>query len=287
MTSRANIGIGIDWSYLSNYQIPFAEFIQSDEANLSHVSIVGVPDTDAAKKIRTTCGHTPIVHHFSGVEPAGCRGIQQSTLERQNHISEHLEAHWCLEDIGIWSIAEHAIPYFTPPYLSEEVLEQTIDGVKRIQSISRIPFLAEIPSCSFVAGELTLDDFLNRLVDATNCGIVLDVSHVFSYAIYSGRTPSVVLKQMPLDAAWEIHIAGGSVHPKHAWRYRDTHSEPILDPICDLLSESIDECSNLRAVTYEVGLGTSKELFQSDMTRLRSILGWKNFAPSLAKPAMA
>ena len=90
--------------------------------------------------------------------------------------------------------------------------------------------------------------------------MVLDVSHVYSYALYSKKDFLQVLRALPLSRAKEIHVAGGSVHPNHCWRYRDTHIEPVLDSVIDILHVALQECPNLSAVTYEIGWGLRSNL---------------------------
>ena len=130
-------------------------------------------------------------------------------------------------------------------------------------------------------GELSLGEFFTNLVKETGCGIVLDVSHVYSYAIYKNIEPLEVLNSLPLEKALEIHIAGGSTHPNHTWRYRDTHAEHILDDVLILLKNSIPLCKNLKAITYELGVGLKEEVMISDFKEVENISRACKFVPSL------
>ncbi|RNM28527.1 DUF692 family protein [Dickeya undicola] len=272
------VGLGIDYTH--SYGHKLSELLQLSQHGISHLSVVAIPDLAVAKTFRQTFIDYPIIHHFSGMEPAGIDGLRPDVLERQSEISNELQAAWCLEDIGIWNVGPYNLPYFAAPVLCESVLAMTIEGVKRIQQVSRIPFCAEIPSFSIAAGDMTLGEFFHRLVDATQCGVVLDISHVFSYAIYYGLKPEDVLTSLPLSAVNEIHIAGGSVHPKHHWRYRDTHSEKIVAEVFPLLEQAITQCTNLKAITYELGVGISTEVIVTDLGNIDNACQRMNFSPS-------
>lgn len=275
------IGLGLDFQHRHSYGKPLAEIFDLLSERLSHVSIVGLVTDD---DVRSFKGMTslPVLHHFTGVAPGGADGINIIELRRQSEITAQLGAVWCLEDIGIWNIGPYNIPYFAAPVLCREVLDQTIEGVWAIKRQASVPFLAELPSCSFVAGDMALETFFRQLVERTGCGMVLDVSHVFSYAIYCGKDPLGVLDALPLDSVVEIHVAGGSVHPRHGWRYRDTHAEPILDEIVAILEAAIIRCRNLQAITYEIGRGISLDLVDREITRLQSIADRGGFVPSVA-----
>lgn len=276
------IGLGLDFQHRNSYSKPLFELYGSLINRLSHISIVGLQTIQETKLFKEMT-KLPILHHFTGVAPAGVEGINLSIVRQQVDISKELDAIWCLEDIGIWNIGPYSIPYFSPPVLCEDVLRVAINGIRELQHEAAIPFLAELPSCSFVAGDMSLEDFFSTLILESGCGMVLDVSHVFSYAIYSNKEPTAVLAQLPMEKVIEIHVAGGSVHPQHKWRYRDTHNEPILNEIMLILSQAIMNCPNLRAITYEIGSGISLDLINNELDRLQKVAEDSGFTPCLTK----
>ncbi|MDF7628961.1 DUF692 family protein [Erwiniaceae bacterium L1_55_4] len=276
MISR--VGLGIDYTH--SYGQKLSELIKLARNGISHLSVVAIPDLKTAKKFQHAYSDFPIIHHFSGMEPAGIDGLRMDVLDKQNDMSNILQASWCLEDIGIWNVGPYNLPYFAAPVLCESVLRMTIEGVKKIQEVSGIPFCAEIPSFSIAAGDMSLGEFFTKLVDETGCGLVLDISHVFSYAIYFDESPASVLHSLPLDAVKEIHIAGGSVHPKYNWRYRDTHSEKIVEEVFPLLEDALKNCKNLKAVTYELGVGITTEVITVDLENIENSCEKMSFTPS-------
>lgn len=275
-----NIGIGIDYQHRNSYEITFEELITNLIDCLSHLSIVGLTNEREVQKFLSLSKKTPIIHHLTNIAPAGVEGLNIVELEKQYNFTKKLKARWCVEDIGIWNIGPYNIPYFSPPVLCEPVLEQTINGINLLQSKISVPFLAEVPSCSFVAGNMDLGIFFQNLVKETNCSIVLDVSHIYSYAIYCDESCVDILKRFPLSSVKEIHIAGGSVHPIHKWRYRDTHNEPIMSEILELLKISIKQCPSLQAITYEIGIGSPIYLIQDEITLLNNICDELYFTPN-------
>ncbi len=276
-----NIGLGLDYNHFPKYFLGGWDLIESLKNDLSHVSIVGIENKEVAKKFKEKMNEKPILHHFTGVEPAGVEGLNLSRLKQQLIISQILNPEWCLEDVGIWSIGPYAIPYFTPPVFTNETLDMLSNGVKKIQSKSDYIFAAEVPSCSFMAGDIDLCLFFKRLCCETNCKVVLDVSHIYSYSIYKDINIHHILEEFPLDNVIEFHIAGGSVHPAHKWRYRDTHSDPILNDIFLLLEVLISNCKNLKAITYEIGVNLPKNVFESDFQKLNYICEKSGFKSGL------
>jgi uncharacterized protein len=275
-----HVGLGIDHTH--QYEVSLRGLLDEHKLEISHVSVVAIQDAKSAECFRAEYSDIPIIHHLSGIEPAGLDGYRIHQIKHQNRISELLEANWCLEDIGIWNIGPYSLPYFAAPVLCDAVLRQTMEGVKAIQDISSVPFAAEIPSFSICAGDMSLGVFFQQLVEDTGCKIVLDLSHVYSYAVYHNLDANNILKELPLDSVIEIHIAGGSIHPKHSWRYRDTHSDNIVEDVYSLLDNALHRCQNLRAVTYELGVNLPTNVLIEDFKRIQSYCDRAKFTPSVS-----
>lgn len=267
----SNIGLGLDFQHLGSYGIPFRDLILACEYKLSHYSIVAITNVKEAERFKKISSGTPLIHHFTGVAPGGVNGVNLKQLESQSRISKLLEAKWCVEDLGIWNIGPYSIPYFAPPVLCVETLESTIREIKLLKASSDVDFLPEVPSCSFVIGSVGLGDFFSEIVKSCECNIVLDISHVFSYAIYFDVPLIEALNRFPLKAVKEFHVAGGSVHPGHKWRYRDTHSEPILPQVLELLEIAIPLCPKLQAITYEIGVGLPVSMLSTEIRLLNEV----------------
>jgi uncharacterized protein (UPF0276 family) len=194
-------------------------------------------------------------------------------------ISKQIGASWCGEDVGIWNVNDFALPYFAPPLFDADIASWMAEQTRLVDNNCSVPFLVETPNCTFVAGELPLGDFFSRIVEQSNCKMVLDASHVYAYALAANKNAKAVLRSLPLDAVWEIHVAGGSLQAGTNHRYIDSHSDPILDPIIEVFAEAVSLCKNLRAVTYEIGLALPADTIAADFERLETVLA--GFMPAL------
>jgi uncharacterized protein (UPF0276 family) len=278
------IGLGLD--YNDSGRDSLSRFYEYFRPRLSHLSIVGLPSLDDARIFRRFAGSLPIIHHLNNVAPADPDGPNWENLELQDEISRELAAAWCNEDIGVWNIGPYYIPYFTPPLFERDVAELIAERILRMQGRLSVPFLAEIPSCSIVAGRLSLGEFFRHIVGRSGCDLVLDLAHVYSYALYRGQSPDAVFASMPLDAVRHVHVAGGLVHPRERWCYLDSHDHPIVPEVMALLRRSVHECSRLEAITYEVGPNITDATISAEIDRLDALLGAESYAPRL-KPAAA
>ena len=181
------IGLGLDYAHRDVYPGKLEGLCTKYIDRVSHLSIAGIEANRDAVGFRRLAGELPVIHHLLNIAPADLDGPDLAALDRQDTVSRSLDAVWCGEDIGLWSLGGHGIPYFTPPLFDAHVLEAACAGVEQVRDRVTVPFLCENPSCSFVAGELSLGEFFTRLLDRTGCSFVLDLSHLFSYCGVHGQ----------------------------------------------------------------------------------------------------
>jgi uncharacterized protein (UPF0276 family) len=271
------IGIGIDGQYFADYATEVLESIE--KGRLSHISIV-TPDLVNYLELKNHAER--FIHHLSGVAPADPRGPNLENLAKLNEYSTKLGAVWCCEDMGVWSVGNTALPYFVPPPLTPQTLDHVVAGVAAVQAHAAVPFALEIPYFSIFCGTLSLGDFFAHLCKLHGTQIVLDLSHVFSYALAVGQDSCEVLATLPLENAVEIHVAGGKVSKICSNRYIDTHSDPIVDEVWKLLDAALNRCSKLQAITYEVGKSLDSRVFEADFSRIERVAEAHGFRPFVA-----
>ena len=279
------VGFGLDF----NLQPPatMRRLHEKFGHRLSHCSVVAMETVGDAETFRDIFKGLPLIHHLSNVAPGDAHGPHLDRLEQLDVLTRTLNAAWCGEDIGAWCIGPYAIPYFAAPLFEREVAELIGTRVASVIAKSSRPFLAEVPSCSFVAGRMSLGEFFHELVSRSGCGVVLDVSHVYSYALYQGLAPEAVLASLPLDAVWECHIAGGRADAKNPSVYIDNHFDRILPEVVELLGLAAARCPNLKAVTYEFAAKCTDEQVDAELSRLEQALSAQNFTARIRQPVPA
>lgn len=276
------VGFGLDAQFSHRYPGGLVGLCERYRHRLSHFSIVSLLNIQSARKFKEQCGKGhPVVHHLPGVAPADVGGPNLDKMKLLNEVSMELDALWVCEDIAIWSVGPYGLPYFTPPIFEQDQAKKIADGINKIQDISDVPFLAEIPSCSLVVGRMPIGDFFHQIVRDTNCRLVADVSHIYSYSIAKKTQLDDTLRSLPLESVWEIHISGGHIDTASKQRYIDTHSEPVPDDIVSLLADAVKLCVNLKCVTYEVGVGLTIAEIDQDLSRLEACLSMNGWSPSL------
>jgi uncharacterized protein (UPF0276 family) len=267
----ALVGLGFDYVDLNPGLLE--SLLGRVHGTISHLSVMTIRSETDAEAFRVAAGTLPIIHHLSNIAPADPRGPNMTLLRKQDRISRTLRAIWCNEDIGSWDLGPYFLPSFAPPLFESDVAEFVSEGIRKVQQASSVPFLPEIPACSFHAGRLSLGQFFTHVVEGTNSFLLADLSHVYSYALAVDQEPRQVLETLPLHRVWHIHVAGGFSASDDPTYYYDSHDRLTPEPILELMRHAITRCPNLRAVTFEiVPTVLSLDEIESEIERLNSIL---------------
>jgi uncharacterized protein (UPF0276 family) len=90
-------------------------------------------------------------------------------------------------------------------------------------------------------------EFLNRLCDGANCGLLMDVTNLFINSKNHGYDPAAWVRRIDASRITQLHVVGYS---EHEGVYHDHHSNRIQDDLMELI-EFVLEYADVQAVTLE------------------------------------
>lgn len=285
---QPRLGIGIDYRNAKDYphEGGVDGIISGYHDRLSHVQVIDLGSDEQITHIREVTRGLPLIHHLWSVQPTDAEGPNGGRFERQNRMSELADAVWQNEDLGYWTIGPYDAPFFACPVLEPQVAHIAARNLEALNRETTIPFFPENPTCTLVAGSLTMGEFFKRVVYEAEVPLVLDLSHLYSYSLLKRCDPHAALRAFPLETVVELHVAGGYLEDDHAWRYCDTHVHPIRTEVFELLADAIVLCPNTLGVTYEVAAGVPGEVFARDFETAEKILDTSSFIPNLRGAAL-
>ncbi len=153
------------------------------------------------------------------------------TFLDQHHIdtySEHLS--YCSDDRG------HLYDLMPIPF-TEEAVNYVAKRIRRVQDILERRIVIEHVSYYVAPGqEMREVDFINAVLEAADCDLLLDVNNVYVNSINFRYDPYAFLDALDLGRTRYIHIAG---HYVEAEDLRiDTHASAVIEPVWALLSDA-------------------------------------------------
>jgi uncharacterized protein len=233
----------------------------------------------------------PKLLHSVGVPVANPRlDAQQVDLLRRQ--ADAIEAPWVSEHLAFNAAgppgSERRLSFFLPPVQSDEGVAAAAGQVRRLQEALGRPVAIET-GVNYLRprpSELPDGEFVARVAEAADCGILLDLHNVWANERNRRQGVEAFLRQLPLERVWEVHVAGG-LERDGLWL--DAHVGACAPAVLDLWREVAPRLPGLRAVTFEAtpeaialhGLGPVR----ASLRELRR--SWPAAPPASAPPRQA
>ncbi len=118
------------------------------------------------------------------------------------------------------------------PYTKASV-KVAAEKIRYVQDFLEIPIAVENLSSytEFKASYMNEWEFLTEVVEAADCGILLDVNNVYVSSKNHGFDPKTYVANVPHERVAQIHIAG---HSQYEDVIIDTHDKAPIEPVWDL-----------------------------------------------------
>ncbi len=187
-----------------------------------------------AKELRTYTERFPFVCHGLSLSIGSpfalnrelLRDIKAFMAEHQiRYYSEHLS--FCSDQGQLYDLLP--IPF------TEEAVDYVAARIREAQDILGQRIAVE--NASYYCApqqEMSESEFINAVVKAADCALLLDVNNIYVNSINHNYDPYDFLKSLPGERTAYIHVAG---HFAEAEDLRvDTHGAAVIDPVWDLLA---------------------------------------------------
>lgn len=212
-----------------------------------------------------------------------------------------LRSAWSNHECATKHIAGYSFGTYLPPLYTAASADTVARNIQKVQAIfdqqASLPggnaplFLLEMPPLTyFIAGTLPVPAYFRRVTDHVDCGLVLDIGHLWTVYRYSGAWHSQSLWQFlddflhefPVERVVEIHVAGLAVHESLSGaepvsekldghrlpQWTDAHAAPIPPVLFEMLDHILrgGRLEQLRGVALEVDTKAS-DLIADELTR--------------------
>jgi uncharacterized protein (UPF0276 family) len=220
-----------------------------------HTTMCFVPDL-LDEVLHATAGLPTVVH---GVELSigTASGWNDAYLDVLDEWRSHRGFPWHSEHIGFLftrrgeRICHAGVPLPLP--FTREAVTLVAGRARTIGDRYGVPFLLE--NAAYYLGDLPHDNgwdeatFLNELVAAGDCGLLLDLFNLYVNATNHHLDPLALLERMPLERVVEVHIAGGD---EAEGFLLDSHSGAVPEPVWAMLEWLLPRAPNVAGVVFEV-----------------------------------
>lgn len=238
MTQIPHLGVGLGFRreikqkiFAARNELDFLEVIT--ERYLNHPWEI--------EELEELCEVFPVIPHGVSLSIGSIAPPSTRYLQGIKQISEITKAPYYSEHLCMTKAPGIDLGHLAPLWFTEETLRRVIDAVSYVQDylgkpliLENVTYLVAVPG-----GEMSQEEFFNRLVAATDCGILLDITNVYINSVNHHFDPIAFLDRLPLDHVVQVHLAGGY------WLNDiliDGHNELVQEESWHLLQELVARC---------------------------------------------
>jgi len=175
-----------------------------------------------------------VAMYFGSAEP-----LNREYLKRLKALVKRTKTPWLTDHLCWGSIDGHYSHDLLPMPYTFEAVKQTAQKIREARDFLEVPIAVENVSsyAEFHVSQMTEWEFLNEVVEAADCGILLDVNNIYVSSCNHGFDPHAYIDNVIHERVTQIHLAG---HTDAGHCLLDTHDHPVSDPVWQLYAKLIE-----------------------------------------------
>jgi hypothetical protein len=175
----------------------------------------------------------PVVLHGVSLGIGNTDPLDREYLRKLKELATRVRARWVSDHLCWTGVAGRNTHDLLPMPYTEQALRHTVARVREVSERLERPLVLENPSSyvEFAASSLPEWEFLARLAEEADCGLLLDVNNVYVSSFNHGFDPLAYLEAIPAERVVQYHLAG---HTNKGTHIIDTHSDHAIPEVWEL-----------------------------------------------------
>ncbi len=175
----------------------------------------------------------PIVMHGVSLSIGSTDPLDRAYLSRLKALARDIKPAWISDHICWTGVAGRNTHDLLPIPFTEQTLKHVTQRVRAVQDYLERPFVLENPSSyvQFAGSTMSEAEFVARLAEAADCGLLLDVNNVYVSTFNHDLDPAAFIRSLPHERIVQFHLAG---HTNYVTHLIDTHDHHVIDPVWEL-----------------------------------------------------
>jgi uncharacterized protein (UPF0276 family) len=234
----AGVGLGLRWEFLE-------EILRSRPATIDFLEVSpenymkrGGYYPDALREVASLY---PVLTHGLTMSLGGTDPLDVGYLGALRDLVRDVKAPWHSDHLCFGSARGIVLHDILPIAFTEAAVVRVADRISRASDALGIPMAIENISFYLHPGrkEMGEAEFLARVCERADCGLMLDVNNAYVNATNFGFDVDEWMRVVPMDRVVQVHVAG------HEWFDEgpeaggalivDTHGADVCDPVLGLL----------------------------------------------------
>jgi uncharacterized protein (UPF0276 family) len=175
----------------------------------------------------------PIVMHGVSLSIGSTDPLNFEYLEKLKRLADAVKPGWVSDHLCWTGVAGLNAHDLLPIPLNEQTLRHVVGRIRTVQDYLERPLVLENPSTYVTFADSTMSewDFITRMAEETDCGLLLDVNNVYVSSVNHDFDPMEYIRSVPHRRVVQFHLAG---HTNCGTHLIDTHDGHVIDPVWEL-----------------------------------------------------
>jgi uncharacterized protein (UPF0276 family) len=241
----------------------------------------------------------PIVTHGLTMSLGGTDPLDVPYLRDLRTMLQSLGTPWHSDHLSFGTVDGRSLHDLLPVSFKESAVARIAERIAEAQGFIGVPLAIENVSYYWHPGrqELGEAEFLARVCEAADCGLLLDVNNAFVNCQNFGIDTEAWMRAAPLDRVVQIHVAGhewfevddgglgGEAEPRsQGAMIVDTHGASVADPVLALLEQVLARTGPVPVVLERDQNVPSLDVLLDEVARIRDI--WQRSTTSILPRAV-
>lgn len=175
----------------------------------------------------------PVVMHGVSLSIGSTDPLDFEYLGKLKALAKDIKPLWVSDHVCWTGVEGRNTHDLLPIPLTETSLKHVVERIRTVQDFLERPFVFENPSTyvGFTGSTLSEWEFITRMAEAADCGLLLDVNNVYVSSVNHDFDPEKFIRNVPHERVVQFHLAG---HTNRQTHLIDTHDSPVVDPVWEL-----------------------------------------------------
>ncbi len=274
MRNLPDLGVGLGFReplkagiFLEQSSIDFLEITSDHYINTSDRKLT---------ELDTLRQHFTLIPHSLDLSLGSAEGIDEAYLEKLAELIDRVRPPWFSDHIAFTRSGGVSIGHLAPVPFTKEACKTIVRNITRVKTEITTPLILEniTYNVRFHSHEMSEGEFVRRVLEETDCGMLLDVTNLYINSINLGIDWRTFLDEIPTDRVVQLHFVGSR---KHGRQLIDAHADRTEDEIWNVFREVSVRCDIKGAILER----------DEDFPDFRELVTELETARSIMSPALA
>lgn len=236
----------------------------------------------------------PIVTHGLTMSLGGVDPLDAGYLADLAAFAHDVQTPWHSDHACFGAEGGRILHDLLPLPFKQSTVLRLADRIRRARDVLKVPLAIENVSFYWHPGraEMGEAEFLSRVCEAADCGLMLDVNNAYVNAINFGFDVDAWMAEAPLERTVQIHVAGhqwfdagerglGGEREPHAAGALivDTHGADVPDPVMGLLGRVVKRTGPVPILLERDQNIPALDVLLAEMAAIRATAGLEVASP--------